>query len=300
MTAPTNGHPAAANDPIEAFYNDRPYPPPTSDLERHRRAWADPARRRMEHHLIWPARPFQEELNVLSPAAARRRPRSTRVCRPGARVTGIDVSATSLRCTQDLKDKYRLTQLELHELPIERVGDLTRRFDLIVCTGVLHHLEDPAAGLAALRSVLEPDGALQLMVYARYGRAGVYMIQEDCRRLGLGASDAEVQDLGAAIRMLPRAHPLVPLLAQSRDFSSANGLADALLNPRDRSYTVPELLALLRERGSRLRPMVQAGAVPAICGAVASTPTHLRWPSFPRRSNMPRWNSGEGHSRVIA
>ena len=51
-------------------------------------------------------------------------------------------------------------------------------FDQIVCTGVLHHLADPDVGLSALRSVLKPDGAMQLMVYAPYGRTGIYMLQD--------------------------------------------------------------------------------------------------------------------------
>ena len=43
--------------------------------------------------------------------------------------------------------------------------------------GVLHHLEDPDAGLRALLDMLNDGGALGLMVYARYGRTGVYHMQ---------------------------------------------------------------------------------------------------------------------------
>ena len=43
---------------------------------------------------------------------------------PDARITAIDVSETSLRHTRDLQRKYNLENLELHQLPIERVeGD---------------------------------------------------------------------------------------------------------------------------------------------------------------------------------
>ena len=106
---------------------------------------------------------------------------------PTARVTGIDFSATSVRCTEELKRKYKLDNLEVHQLPIERVGELGTSFDQIICTGVLHHLADPDAGLRALRSVLESDGAMHLMVYAPYGRTGIYMLQEFCRRVGFHA-----------------------------------------------------------------------------------------------------------------
>jgi len=123
-------------------------------------------------------------------------------------------------------------------LPIEQVGELDCAFDRIVCTGVLHHLPDPAAGLRALRSVLEPNGAMNLMVYAAYGRAGIYMLQEYCRRVGIGYSDNEIQELIDSLRALPYHHPLARLLSEAPDFQNKDALADALLNPQDRSYTV--------------------------------------------------------------
>ena len=56
-------------------------------------------------------------------------------------------------------------------------------FDYIDCCGVLHHLPDPAAGVEALLSVLAPGGGMGLMVYAPYGRTGIYMLQEGLRLL---------------------------------------------------------------------------------------------------------------------
>src|SRR3977135_2352748 len=49
----------------------------------------------------------------------------------------------------------------LLDLPSMPIGE----FDYIDCTGVLHHLPDPAAGMRALASVLEPDGGVGVMLY---------------------------------------------------------------------------------------------------------------------------------------
>src|SRR5262249_16483658 len=103
---------------------------------------------------------------------------------PDAHVTGIDISVTSISHTRDLQRKYNLRNLVLHRLAIEEIGQLGQTFDEIVCTGVLHHLPDPDVGLRALRCVLAPDGAMHVMVYGTYGRAGIYMIREYCRLLG--------------------------------------------------------------------------------------------------------------------
>jgi 2-polyprenyl-3-methyl-5-hydroxy-6-metoxy-1,4-benzoquinol methylase len=62
-----------------------------------------------------------------------------------------------------------------------------------MCTGVLHHLPDPDKGLRALHDVLMPESAMHLMVYASYSRAGVYLLQDYCRRLGIGTTAAEIR-----------------------------------------------------------------------------------------------------------
>ena len=196
-------------------------------------------------------------------------------------MTAIDISETSLRHTRDLQQKYRLRNLDLHRLAIEQVGELGQTFDQIVCTGVLHHLPDPDIGLRALRNVLAPNGAMHLMVYATYGRAGIYMMQEYCRLLGVGATEAELRDLGTTIGALSADHPIAGVSRRAKDFSNPDALADALLHPQDRAYTVPQLYAWLERCGLSFgRWFEQAPYLPQ-CGAIASLPHAARLVSLP-------------------
>jgi hypothetical protein len=146
---------------------------------------------------------------------------------------------------------------------------------------VLHHLPDPDAGLRALRDVLNPDGAMHLMVYAPYGRAGIYMLQEYCRRLGIGHSDQEIHDLAVALTALPRAHPLARLLGESPDFQRKDALADALLNPQDRAYSVPQLFEFIGGCGLSFGRWVRQAPYLARCGALAKTPHTARLTRLP-------------------
>ena len=157
-------------------------------------------------------------------------------------------------------------------MPLEPSPSSGANFDHIVCTGVLHHLPDPCAGLRALRDVLEPHGAMHLMVYAPYGRTGIYMMQDYCRRLGIGTTTAEIRDLVAALSALPPDHPLQPLLRKAPDFQSEAGLADALLNPQDRAYSVPQLLELHWRRRIGVWPVGSPGALLPTCGALVRSP----------------------------
>ncbi len=202
---------------------------------------------------------------------------------PDARVTAIDVSKTSLRHTRDLQRKYNLNNLELHHLPIEDVRKLARSFDLVVCTGVLHHMPDPDHGLRALRDVLRPRGAMRLMVYARYGRAGIYMMQEYCRLLGIGASEDDLRGLGAVLAALSTDHPISGVLRRAKDFRQPEAMADALLHPQDRAYTVAELYAWLDRCGMSFGRWIEQAPYLAQCGVVARSPHAARLASLPSR-----------------
>ena len=263
-------------DPIEDFYTRHPYPPPVDNLDRARDEWRDPDRHRAEYHLLWSGKPYHSKLDILVAGCGTWQAAKYALSHPDADVVGIDVSATSIAYTDKLKQQYRLSNLDVRQLPIEQVPTLERQFDLIVSTGVVHHLADPDAGLRALGHALKPGGALHLMVYAPYGRTGIYMLQEYCRRLGLGTSEQEISDLISTLENLPQQHPLVNVLRGSRDARDADALADALLNPRDRSYSVPQLFDFIERSGLTFgRWYWQAPYLPQ-CGAVAATPHAAR------------------------
>jgi len=259
-------------DPIRDFYTSHPFPPPVANLDRAREMWRDENIHRAEHHLLWPETAYRADLDVLIAGCGTWQAAKYAICHPAAHVVGIDVSSTSLEHTERLKQNYDLANLEVRQLAVENVAELDRGFDLIICTGVLHHLVDPDTGLRALRSVLKPDGAMNLMVYAPYGRDGVYMMQEYCRRLGVGTSQEEIRDLMTVLRSLPEHHPLLATQGGSREFPNADALADAVLNPRDRSYSVSQLYDFVESNGLKLSRWYWQAAYLPQCGAMSGTP----------------------------
>ena len=291
------------SDPIEAFYPRHPYPPPVANLDRVRDEWQDTNRDRAEYHLFWPDRTYRTDLDILVAGCGTWQAARYALCRPAARIVGIDVSATSIEHTERLKQKYSLANLETRQLRVEQIGELQQRFDLIVCTGVLHHLADPDAGMRALRSVMKPDGAMHLMVYAPYGRIGARLIQEYCRTIGIGTSADEIHDLVATLEALPQQHPLVPLLRGSRDARNEDALTDVLLNPRERSYSVRQVLDTLDRNGLSFRRWYRQAPYLPQCGAIGSTPHAARLAALPEHEQyvaMELWRGTmTSHSVVV-
>jgi SAM-dependent methyltransferase len=272
---------ANVTDEVRDFYDRYPYPRPVEDLDSYRAQWQDLQRRSGDFHLYWPSQPFRENYSILIAGCGTSQAAKHALRWPSAKITAIDLSATSVRHTEDLKRKYNLTNLHVRQLPIDRLPDLHSTFDQIVCTGVLHHLREPDAGLRALRSVLNPGGAMHLMLYAPYGRAGIYMLQDFARRLGIHATDDGIRDLIAALRLLPPGHPLENLLRQAPDFRHEAALADALLHPQDRAYSVPQLFDFLHAAGLAFSRWIKQAPYSAHCGVLSQIPQSSRMEELP-------------------
>jgi SAM-dependent methyltransferase len=269
---------------VRAFYESHPYPAPISSLDRRIDRYRDPRRRRAQSLLLWPLEKPRPDRTILVAGCGTSQAARYALVEPDARVTAIDISETSLRHTRDLQHKHDIRNLRLDRLAIERIGELGETFDQIVCTGVLHHLSDPDAGLRSLRNVLAIDGAMHVMVYAPYGRAGIYMMQDYCRILGIGVQDEELNQLGETVQALPVDHPIAGVVKRAKDFARPDALADALLNPQDRAYSVPELHDWLERCGLTFgRWYEQAPYLPR-CGAIAHAPHAARLAALPSRA----------------
>ena len=286
MSMKGEGDPAPADSAaaVRAFYEAHPYPAPVLNFDRRLERYRDPRRRRAQSLLLWPLEKPRPDRSILIAGCGTSQAVRHALSEPDAHVTAIDISETSLRHTSELQQKYDLRNLRLHRLAIERVGELGETFDQIVCTGVLHHLSDPDAGLRALRGVLARDGAMHVMVYAPYGRAGVTMMQDYCRLLGVGVGDDDLRDLGATIRALSADHPIARLAKKAKDFLTPDALADALLNPQDRAYSAPELHDWLERCGLTFgRWHEQAPYLPQ-CGAIGRGAHAARLAALPPRA----------------
>ena len=272
---------AAGSNRVRQFYERLPYPPPLASLDEHRDLYRDPNRRRALFHRIWPLERPGRHQEILVAGCGTSQAARYALREPDARVTAIDISETSLRHTSELQRKYSLHNLELHQLPLEAVKDLGRSFDLIVCTGVLHHLPEPDVGLRALRDALSRKGAMHLMVYATYGRVGIYMLQEYCRMLRIGTTANDLRELATLLGALPRDHPMANLLDRAQELRNPETLADALLHPQDRAYTVPELYAWLARCGMFFGRWIEQAPYLPQCGAMAAASQSNRLAALP-------------------
>jgi SAM-dependent methyltransferase len=160
---------------------------------------------------------------------------------PRGRVLAVDISRASLAYAMRRAKELGLGHVEFAQADILRLGKLDRRFDLIECSGVLHHMQDPLTGWKVLLSLLKPGGFMKLGLYSELGRRDVVAAREVVAGL-------EVRAARQAIFALPAAHSARGV-TRLRDFYSASGARDLILHVQEHRFTIPDLEKIIRELG---------------------------------------------------
>ena len=164
----------------------------------------------------------------------------------------LDMSKSSM---QIAKERAKIRQLKnikwinnsILEIPNINIGE----FDYINCSGVLHHLESPIDGLNALKSALKNGGAMGIMVYAQYGRTGVYQMQDLMQKINFNEENLQtkVENTKIVLNSLPQTN----WYQKNKDSfildtNNDNGIYDLLLHSQDRAYTVPQLYEWVEDK----------------------------------------------------
>jgi SAM-dependent methyltransferase len=227
------------------------YPRPLADLDAAVAAgYVEPGEPSRYSPLLWPeGRPAGQPLRLLCAGCGTVQAAYLAHRNRDCEVVGLDLSAASLAHERYLQERHGLANLRLFQGDVLEAERLGGPFDFIACTGVLHHLADPGAGLRALARVLAPDGAMLLMVYGATARAGVYLLQDALRRLQVPQSAAGVQFVRTLLAQLPAHHYVRWYQRGATELEHDAALVDTFLHPQDRAYTVPQLLEWLARNG---------------------------------------------------
>jgi SAM-dependent methyltransferase len=260
---------------VRSLYERFPYPTPSGDLEAIRQGQVlELGYPSFFFHKYWPQAAYREDLDILVAGCGTLQAARYAAAHPRARVTGIDLSEASLENTRAAGRRHRLDNLAVHRMAVEDAAGLGQTFDLVVSTGVIHHLPEPAAGLQALRQVLRPDGRCYLMLYAPHGRDAIYYLQQLLAALGHDSDSLDrdgIEALSRLVDTLPAEHPLWHRRRQFPDLTQPAELVDYLLHPRDRPYTLAESRELLSGCGLKLQDVFNRAHYAPACSGLADS-----------------------------
>jgi SAM-dependent methyltransferase len=253
-----NEHPNETSKTVRRQYENYPYPDRNPEDERKRLVRTFPATlETMNHYCFKGRRDFRDGFRALVAGGGTGDGTiwlAEQLKTTDAVIVHLDMSSASIeicKARASVRGLTNITWINGSLLDIPTMG--FEPFDYIDCVGVLHHLSDPPAGLAALRGVLREDGCMGIMVYGKYGRTGVYQMQELMRRINNEQDDSQqkVENTRAVLAELPGSNWFKrgeDLIWDHRHGGDA-GIYDLLLHSQDRAYSIPELYDFFNASG---------------------------------------------------
>ena len=167
---------------------------------------------------------------------------------PEAKITAIDLSRSSIaygmRMAEELGFADRITFLHGD---LMKVGELNKKFDYVVSSGVLHHLKEPDKGLSAILTTLKPGGKMSISLYSKIARDLILNPASDyIREKGYTSSLDDIRQFRQDIFRLPPDDPRT-LCTHAGDFFSLSECNDLLFHIQEHRYTFP----LIQEMADR-------------------------------------------------
>ena len=162
-------------------------------------------------------------------------------------ITALDISTTALAYASLQAKKFATPAVRFVQGNILNVAALEQQWDIIECSGVLHHMQDPAQGLQQLARQLRPGGVMKVALYSRTARRSISQLRKM---------------MGSAIPRLPADMRLVreALLQKSvegdwsdiynsADFYSLSACRDLIFHQQEHTFDIAELPAFAASAG---------------------------------------------------
>ena len=158
-------------------------------------------------------------------------------------ITAIDLSNSSISYAKRKVDEYGLENIDFLEMDLLELTSLNKRFDLIECSGVLHHMNDPSKGLSSLVDALEPKGFLKLGLYSKYAREDITKAREIIKETNIKPSINEIRSfrndvLNGKIKQLNK-------ITNWSDFYSTSMCRDLCFHSQERCYSLIEIKKMI-------------------------------------------------------
>jgi SAM-dependent methyltransferase len=99
-------------------------------------------------------------------------------------VVGADLTLASLRLAESARRRFGLEQVRFVESDLNRAGLKDGAFDVVYCSGVLHHTPDPRAAFARVARLARPGGIIVLGLYNAVARLPLRVRRSAARLTG--------------------------------------------------------------------------------------------------------------------
>jgi len=228
-------------------YNRFIYPRPIEDIDKE---WIDKNMYYLNDptrywHRLWPEKLYnKEKLKILIAGCGTHQAAIYAKCNPEHSFVGIDLSNNSISHQMKLIEKHGIKNLKLICDDFRKII-FKEKFNLIISTGVIHHLENPGSALEYFEKNLENDGVISLMVYGNQSSYPINEIKKVLDPLKLDHDNESINCIQKLFERINPSHPAKNFLKDYNDLEYNSGIVDMFLHKSEKFFSIKELFKLL-------------------------------------------------------
>lgn len=165
-----------------------------------------------------------------------------------ARILAVDMSLSSLAYAKRATQALGITGIEFGQADILELGALNKQFDVVVCSGVLHHMHDPLAGWHVLTQLLRPNGYMNIGLYSRRARIDITALRQLIKDAGYPSTLAGIRQFRTDA-LSGKCTVDIGSLSVSPDFYSVSACRDLVFHVQEHVVSPLEIQANLQQLG---------------------------------------------------
>ena len=163
-----------------------------------------------------------------------------------SKILGVDLSKASLAFAKRKTDELNFSNIDFLHTDILQLKNIGKKFDVIECTGTLHHLKDPNAGIKILLDILEPHGFLKLGLFSENSKFNMNNAKEFVKKKKLSNTNEAIRNCREEI-MNNSPDPVISNITSNLSFYSMSALRDMLFYDHEHFFTLSKIHKILKD-----------------------------------------------------
>ena len=164
---------------------------------------------------------------------------------PRSNVVALDLSKSSLAFALRKTKELGISNINYVHGDILDLHKFDKKFDMIHCSGVLHHMRSPTQGLECLIETLREDGLMKLGFYSSIARTEINKVRNLIKKDKIPFTNNSIHSFRQ--KMINDDHNLINEFNTSIDFFSLSGFRDLYFNIQETQYTIPDIKKIIND-----------------------------------------------------
>ena len=168
-------------------------------------------------------------------------------------------------------------------MDILEVGLLKERFDIIECSGVLHHMNNPSQGLKKSLGVLKNNGFLKLGLYSELARQNIVEARNYIASNNLQSNEDSIRVFRETI--FSGETPALNSLTKSPDFYTLSSCRDLGFHTQEHRFTMDQIQDTLNSNKLKFLGFILPQSIKSLY--------QQSFPEDQKKTNLQNWEKFE-------